>query len=77
MCARSGYMLCPVVGLAARLFAHKRSEGWSGWPSRASCTEGEPWGSIAKPLSLSTKTKHAVAIADGRRGRDCAVGRRR
>jgi transposase len=58
-----------VVGPAARPFVQKRSEGCSGGPSRASCTEGGPWEYSEAFVAFDTsKTKHAVAIADGGRG---------
>jgi transposase len=47
----------------------KRSEGCSGWPSRASCTRADHGEYSEAFVAFDTsKTKHAVAIADGGRG---------
>ena len=47
--------------------ADKKNEGCSGRPSGASCTEGGPWESIAKLLSLLTSREEARHGDRGRR----------
>ena len=50
----------PRVRLAAHPSCDKRNEGCSDGPSRASRTEGEPWGSIAGLLSRSTSPRPSM-----------------
>ena len=59
----------PGLRPAARPFVQKRSEGCSGRPSRASCTEGGPWGSIAKRSSLLTYRRPSMRWRLPRRAR--------